>query len=1352
MNTTPGTVGTFETNLTLTEQVADIDVVATDPNRRWASEDSGDANATSSVSHLKLDGDGLPDWYELNVTGTDPLDPDSNATQTSQNESGNNATDGAEDFDSDGETAYEAYRFGTDPLDNDTDGDGLRDGFELDTRGIDPLETDTDNDSVADPAEDPDNDTLSNEREQAAGTNPIRADTDGDGLNDSAELANGTDPLVRDTDADGLNDSEELVLGTDPTDNDTDGDGVLDGNETFSTETENESVGAGVEISGEGNIAETVSIENESNEQIQTETVSNASASEVLNFEADAEFEEANLSIEYDETTVSNEKDVAVYTYNESQQTYVKLPSEVDAANNTVTGTTPHFSTFVAMNASAWEKYMDSPAKPDPNYVLEESFGNLSGWNCTGDCETSDGSAIVGVDAPETASALKSGDSAQDDGAGIECIPTPDGDCVQPPDDGDDDGTGGDDDESDDDGGGTGDDDLCIYIERCPGHGDDGGDDDPEETTTTPEDDDPQNGGGGSPDPPTQLGSAELDRSISIPADAVEVDVTGLVSAFAEESNASAEVAVSVGSETRTIVDLDGENGERVHEGAYIDETFEPPSGEQVTIWVRTENLSGASVSYVDVELKRDSDGDGLTNRLEEHGIKTGTGRVYTDPYDSDTDGDGLSDGEEVAGYISGYVDNGYFELESDPTKVDSDSDGLDDYEETYGTQTVRYTDSPQSSKQFLNALYGETDPGTYLDTQSVQTDPYDADTDGDGIPDGKEVEFGTNPAATDTDGDGIADSEELAEGTDPTIHDYKGPEIDVFRANFGTDGGETTYSLGYSADDPSGLDTTAVVKGDEVRFSEQFDDAPEAYSASTQFQTGVLESTFDGVFGTTVTVRASDRHANTHQRVGMERSNFYGTLAGELGSMADEDTAGNLGLLSGFTAGMGGTARTIEAIADDPFGVLGALGQLVEVMTDLGLLSKLLAAMPQQMVEDVKEKQDRNNPYDPATETSHYQTFETGYYLGYGVYFLASMVVGDQATKSIKSSTQFQKVVERLDSNGRVTQANRYLDTAKGRTTEPVKKGGYRLGARAAKGSLHLGKASGRQVLSGVKTAGQQYRVYQKLSDANGVALSKIDGFTERTQRKLGRGIARGESPKRVADGGQNYVDLLDELDDVDPKTARRLNKIERDGRDVAPLVRAYKRDDIGGNDLRRASKLMDDSNEEYLGDSDLSAQQLLEIEERSGDLSTTELVVEDIDGNVRWMELGDHDGGWIHITSRHVLGSTDLQTTGKTSFFPLGQTVQGRKLPDTISETELKRIIVKAVKDPDQESKYNDKYYFEPTNNGYPYSGIGKMRVLVNNDGSVETAIPLEGDAVRKWRPDLLEGRGGWEDIHDD
>ena len=74
-----------------------------------------------------------------------------------------------------------------DPLDPDTDDDGLLDGFEV-ANGFDPLET-------GEQFGDPDGDGLDNLGEQAAGTDPHDPDTDGDGFSDLKEVNLGTDPL-----------------------------------------------------------------------------------------------------------------------------------------------------------------------------------------------------------------------------------------------------------------------------------------------------------------------------------------------------------------------------------------------------------------------------------------------------------------------------------------------------------------------------------------------------------------------------------------------------------------------------------------------------------------------------------------------------------------------------------------------------------------------------------------------------------------------------------------------------------------------------------------------------------------------------------------------------------------------------------------------------------------------------------------------------------------------------------------------------------------------------------------------------------------------------------------------------
>ena len=110
-----------------------------------------------------------------------------------------------------------------------------------------------------------------------------------------------------------------------------------------------------------------------------------------------------------------------------------------------------------------------------------------------------------------------------------------------------------------------------------------------------------------------------------------------------------------------------------------------------------------------------DADGDGVDN--------AGEYRFGTDPFSADSDGDGLSDGDEINLY------------RSNPRSSDTDDDGLTDAEEV----------------------------------QVHDSDPADADSDDDGLDDFEEVtNYQTDPTQADTDNDGVGDLEEIRLQTDP--------------------------------------------------------------------------------------------------------------------------------------------------------------------------------------------------------------------------------------------------------------------------------------------------------------------------------------------------------------------------------------------------------------------------------------------------------------------------------------------------------------------------------------------------------------------------------------------------------
>ena len=127
------------------------------------------------------------------------------------------------------------------------------------------------------------------------------------------------------------------------------------------------------------------------------------------------------------------------------------------------------------------------------------------------------------------------------------------------------------------------------------------------------------------------------------------------------------------------------------------------------------------------VDRIQDCDGDGLdddteargwTIRIRGEGPEITEERIVTsDPFDTDTDNDGLTDDEERTANDSGST--------SHPRRVDTDGDNLDDFQEV--------------------ALW--------------RIDPSDTVTDDDGLPDGLEVSGRSAPHRQDTDGDGILDA-----------------------------------------------------------------------------------------------------------------------------------------------------------------------------------------------------------------------------------------------------------------------------------------------------------------------------------------------------------------------------------------------------------------------------------------------------------------------------------------------------------------------------------------------------------------------------------------------------------------
>jgi Mg-chelatase subunit ChlD len=611
---------------------------------------SKDSNEVYLQAGEDQDEDQLPDRYEVKIK-TNPLKNDSDEDGT---------LDGQEDEDQDSLDTYTEMLIMTDPYAKDSDQDGLTDAFEYLQTETDPNALDTDESGVEDGQEDHDSDTLTNLKEQELKTNPRDADTDSDELQDRKEIEMGTNPLEYDTDQDKLSDGEEEPLGFKPLNPDTDGDQILDGDEMVpyvtspSKADQGEKVQPTVSIDAPASEGRTTSIIKMDTHPLLTDQIPGYIAP-AYEFDTSVSFSEATMTFTYDESVVTEEFRPEIYYFNEEKQLLEKVENQThDPETNTVTATVAHFSTYILLNGvdwdRAWEREIHPPAIDDSGSIKRldivfsiDSSGSMSSNDPNGLRKTMTENFISKLGEKDRAAVVDFDYSAT----------------------------------------------LLQGLTT----------DHPAAVNAVKEID--------------SSGGTHLYRGVKAAVDelvANSSDEATKYIIFLTDGSGSWDDSVLEEAKANNIVIYTIGLGSGVNQ-TLLNKIAETTGGKYYfasdasELELILENTVKDTVDYT-----KDEDegvGDGIPDYLEnEEGLRVGLG--YTIKPDAnlvDTDGDGLTDGEEISVHYNEAEGKIYFEMYSNPLVVDTDNDGIDDPDEPLEKRND-YAVSPKESLMFSELSY----------------------------------------------------------------------------------------------------------------------------------------------------------------------------------------------------------------------------------------------------------------------------------------------------------------------------------------------------------------------------------------------------------------------------------------------------------------------------------------------------------------------------------------------------------------------------------------------------------------------------------------------------------------------
>lgn len=282
-------------------------------------------------------------------------------------------------------------------LNADFDSDGLTDAYEtyilikLKLKGINVNGL-----SDIGPEDDFDSDGLSNLDEYNYGTDPTCADTDDDGLSDYEEIFIwNTNPNYWDTDGDFMSDGTEVSCGLNPLNADTDENGIKDGDEVIEQEvrlsslykiSEEAHLIPMIVVKGAGDFSRKIDVEDVSYNEAFSDI--NSLVGHPLDFtHEDISFENSTLSFKLDNSILSEHSidNLAIVWYNYKTNEIEFLDTTV-VDENTISAQVDHFSTYGVIDRSwffddiCWNNDIDLTKKGRADIVFAiDTTSSMSG-------------------------------------------------------------------------------------------------------------------------------------------------------------------------------------------------------------------------------------------------------------------------------------------------------------------------------------------------------------------------------------------------------------------------------------------------------------------------------------------------------------------------------------------------------------------------------------------------------------------------------------------------------------------------------------------------------------------------------------------------------------------------------------------------------------------------------------------------------------------------------------------------------------------------------------------------------------------------------------------------------------